>query len=107
MKDDTTFFYRDYASASSSKAADAKEYYTNLLGIKSKDNISRAERVCAGYLHCREDKEEYYIHPCRGKTFFRVNKNVHDSNQKKNRTASAILALPRLPIYWIHWISTR
>lgn len=80
--DDTTFFYRDYTSASSSKAANAKKYYTNLLGIKSKDTISRAERVCAGYLHCREDKEEYYIHPCKGEAFFRVNRSVHDSKWK-------------------------
>lgn len=77
--DDTTFFYRDSTSASSSKAVHAKEYYTTLLGVKTKNAISCAEHVHAGYLHCREDKDEYYIHPCEGETFFRVSRNVHNS----------------------------
>ncbi|OUM21123.1 CRISPR-associated RAMP family protein [Butyricicoccus porcorum] len=91
--DDHTVFYRDYASASSSKAAQAKEYYTSLLGVKSKNNISCAERVHAGYLHCRADKDEYYIHPCKGEKFFRVNRSVHNSKWEK-------LYAGYLPIYY-------
>lgn len=80
--DDTTFFYRDYASASSSKAAKAKEYYTTLLDIKSRNKISSAERVLAGYLHCKDDKDEYYIQPCQGEKFLHVRRSIHNFKWK-------------------------